>query len=467
MTVSSTGTLSSYFTSLITNIMTVESQPLKRAQTARDQITVRRNLFNQVNTKLKDLQASVKALLSTDASYAFESGRTTKVTAPSGSTVLTATAGSAAVVGNYAITVNSLAAVHRVNGDAQTAANTALGYAGSFTLNGVAIDVEANDTLIDVANNINNATYADGKAVRASIVDKRLVLENEYGGEGNTIAAADVSGGILQGLGVLAAGGAFAHVLQTPTTASLTVNGLTLTRDHNSGLTDVVNGLTINLAADGLGKTAEISVGSDSTPEKTAVNDFITKFNSLQTYLTQQLQRTGTAITCDIFDPANTCWQDIDLMVIGGGNYDPVVVQKQLATYMAAGKAVLILPSYWNDSERVRPVLSALGMAPGGYPGNYFSSSAELSITADRTPAQTLTAIDPWQPIVQSLTALAATSAPITPIPTITMLAPARRSCAIGCLLAISVMALSSSSRCLASMTASSEMTRWASALSE
>ncbi len=288
MTVSSTGTLSSYFTSLITNIMTVESQPLKRAQTARDQITVRRNLFNQVNTKLKDLQASVKALLSTDASYAFESGRTTKVTAPSGSTVLTATAGSAAVVGNYAITVNSLAAVHRVNGDAQTAANTALGYAGSFTLNGVAIDVEANDTLIDVANNINNATYADGKAVRASIVDKRLVLENEYGGEGNTIAAADVSGGILQGLGVLAAGGAFAHVLQTPTTASLTVNGLTLTRDHNSGLTDVVNGLTINLAADGLGKTAEISVGSDSTPEKTAVNDFITKFNSLQTYLTQQ-----------------------------------------------------------------------------------------------------------------------------------------------------------------------------------
>ncbi len=133
---------------------------------------------------------------------------------------------------------------------------------------------------------------------------------------------------------------------------------------------------------------------------------------TVQTYLTQQLQRPGTAITCDIFDPANTCWQDIDLMVIGGGNYDPVVVQKQLATYMAAGKAVLILPSYWNDSERVRPVLSALGMAPGGYPGNYFSSSTELSITADRTPAQTLTAIDPWQPIVQSLTALAATSLP-------------------------------------------------------
>lgn len=288
MTVSSTGTLSSYFTSLISNIMTVESQPLKRAQTSRDQITVRRNLFNQVNTKLKDLQTSVKALISTDASYAFESGRTAKVTAPSGLTVLTATAASSAVVGSYAITVNSLAAVHRVNGDAQTAANTALGHAGSFTLNGVSIDAGADDTLIDVANSINNATYADGKAVRASIVDKRLVLENEYGGVGNTIEATDVSGGVLQGLGVLSAGGAFAHVLQTPTTASLTVNGLTLTRDHNSGLTDVVNGLTINLAADGLGKTAEITVGSDSTPETTAVNDFLTKFNAIQSYLTTQ-----------------------------------------------------------------------------------------------------------------------------------------------------------------------------------
>ena len=43
----------------------------------------------------------------------------------------------------------------------------------------------------------------------------------------------------------------------------------------------------------------------------------------------------------------------------------------------------------------------------------------------------------------------------------------ARRSCAIGWRLAISVMARSSSSRCRASMIASSEMTRCASALSD
>ncbi len=290
MTISSTGSLSSYFTSLINNIMTVESQPLTRAETARDQVNVRRNLFTQVNTKLKDLQTSAKSLISSQASYAFESGHTVKVTAPSGSTVLTATAGSTAVVGTYAVTVHTLAASHRVNGDAQTASNTALNYTGSFSLNDVSIAVEADDTLIDIANSINNASYADGKAIRASIVDKRLVLENERGGVGNLITATDTSGGILQGLGILGAGGAFAHVLQTPSTASFTVNGLDLTRDSNTGLTDVVNGLTINLAADSLNKTAEITVGSDSTPEKTAVNDFITKFNTLQTYLTQQSQ---------------------------------------------------------------------------------------------------------------------------------------------------------------------------------
>ena len=297
MTVSSTGSLSSYFTSLINNIITVENQPLTRAQTARDQINVRRNLFNQVNTKLTDLQSSVRALISSQASYAFSSGRTAKVTAPSGSTVLTASAGTSAAVGRYSVAITTLAAAHRVHGDSQTAANTALSYSGSFTLNGTSIAVDSGDSLIDVAASINSATYADGKGVRASVVDKRLVLENEKGGAANLITATDVSGGILQGLGVLTAGGAFNHVLQTPTTASFSVNGIALTRDSNTGLTDVVNGLTINLAADGAGKTAEIEVGADSTPEKTAVDTFITKFNALQTYLTEQskVDVTGTA----------------------------------------------------------------------------------------------------------------------------------------------------------------------------
>ena len=288
MTISSTGNLSSYFTSLITNIITVESQPLTRAQTARDKVNVRRNLFTQVNTKLSDLQSSVRGLISSQASYAFSSGRTSKVTAPTGSTVLTASAGTSAAVGRYAVSVTTLAHAHRVHGDSQTAANTALNYGGSFTLNGATIAVESDDTLIDIAASINNASYADGKAVRASVVDKRLVLENERGGDANLITATDVSGGILQGLGVLTAGGAFSHVLQTPTTASFSVNGIALTRDTNTGLTDVVNGLTISLAADSEGKTAEIEVTSDSTPEKTAVEAFLTKFNTLQTYLTEQ-----------------------------------------------------------------------------------------------------------------------------------------------------------------------------------
>lgn len=128
---------------------------------------------------------------------------------------------------------------------------------------------------------------------------------------------------------------------------------------------------------------------------------------TVQTYVQQQLQITGTAVSCNVFDPANTCWQDIDLLVIGGGSDDPTVVQKQLALYMAAGKAVLILPGYWNDSERLRPVLNALGMSPGGYPGNYFSSSNELSIGADRTTAQTITAVDQWQSLVSAIKALA------------------------------------------------------------
>lgn len=121
MTISSTGNLSSYFTSLITNIITVDSQPLTRAQKARDQVSVRRNLFNQVNTKLGDLQSSVRTLISSNANYAFGSRAHIQGHGPDGSTVLTASAASSAAVGRYAISVTSLAAAHRVHGDAHRA----------------------------------------------------------------------------------------------------------------------------------------------------------------------------------------------------------------------------------------------------------------------------------------------------------------------------------------------------------
>jgi len=64
---------------------------------------------------------------------------------------------------------------------------------------------------------------------------------------------------------------------------------LNVTRSQNTGLTDVISGVTLNLASDAEGKSATLNVTSDNTAAKTAINSFITNFNSLQTYLASKM----------------------------------------------------------------------------------------------------------------------------------------------------------------------------------
>ncbi len=154
-----------------------------------------------------------------------------------------------------------------------------------YAAKGATINVDANDTLIDIAYSINHAKYADGNEVTATIVDNQLILSNARSGAGHLMQVSDLSGGtILNQLGILN-GSSFKNVMQTPTSAVFTVNGLPVTRSQNSGLTDVIQGVTLNLASDAEGKTASIAVTADSAKEQSTIKSFIDQFNSLQTYL--------------------------------------------------------------------------------------------------------------------------------------------------------------------------------------
>jgi len=155
----------------------------------------------------------------------------------------------------------------------------------SYTAQGTTITVNADDTLQDIANAINSATYADGNGVIASIVDRQLVLTAAQTGAAHTIAASDSSGTVLQTLGLLDGAGAFKHVLQSARDATFTVNGLTVTRSHNTGLDDVIAGVTLNLAADAEGHSATLTVAADTAAVRSKIDAFLAKFNEVQTYL--------------------------------------------------------------------------------------------------------------------------------------------------------------------------------------
>ncbi len=171
-----------------------------------------------------------------------------------------------------------------------TEANKATGAVQlAYNAKGASINVTSDMSLIDINSLINSGTYGDGNRVTSSIIDNTLVLKNESSGTQHTMEASDTSGGVLASLGVLSGG-----VLNTKVTAAdahFSVNGMDMVRSSNSGLTDVISGMTLDLASDAEGKSANLVVKSDSSNSTSTINKFLTAFNDLTSYIRT---KTGT-----------------------------------------------------------------------------------------------------------------------------------------------------------------------------
>ncbi|MHC1782820.1 MAG: flagellar filament capping protein FliD [Anaerolineaceae bacterium] len=165
-----------------------------------------------------------------------------------------------------------------------TAANKSTGAVKlDYTAKGASIDVTSDMSMVEIASLINDATFGSGNEVTASIINKTLVLRNQNTGAAHVMTASDTSGSVLSTLGILTGG-----VLNTTIAAidaSFSVNNMAMTRSSNTGLTDVVSGMTLSLASDAEGKSADIIVNSDNAAASTVINTFITAFNDLVTYL--------------------------------------------------------------------------------------------------------------------------------------------------------------------------------------
>ncbi|MFC1719088.1 flagellar filament capping protein FliD, partial [Candidatus Poribacteria bacterium] len=117
--------------------------------------------------------------------------------------------------------------------------------------------------------------YKGGREVAATIVDNYLILEADSTGLDMAINASgavlegSISGG--DGLGILTAPDTFNHAaLQAAADASFTVNGIAITRATNTGLDDVISGVTLDLLSEAESATGTVfddktAISSDST----------------------------------------------------------------------------------------------------------------------------------------------------------------------------------------------------------
>ncbi|MDD5052036.1 MAG: flagellar filament capping protein FliD [Sulfuricurvum sp.] len=190
----------------------------------------------------------------------------------------------------------------------------------SITSGGIAYNIgyTATTTLSDLAASINSAA---GTSVKASVLqvgatDYRLVLNSVKTGAGQTVSVSDSTSGTLNNqLFDATTKTSSMQDIQTARDASLTYNGITVTRSTNN-ITDIASGVTINLLQDA--GSANIAITQDVQSVSDAMSSFVQNYNTLTSQLSSMTSSDTTTGSIGVFSgdsSINSITRQINQMV--------------------------------------------------------------------------------------------------------------------------------------------------------
>ena len=259
---------------LIKQLMYLEAAPIRRLEQSKETIQARIKAWQDLNSALDTFKNRAKEL-----SDIFDK------MAPSvdNEEVLTVSANSFALAGEYEITVEQLFQAYTVASSGKVAAEE---ISGKFkiAINGYEVEIEANNSNIyEIAEMINKAVVEDGdkeiQLATASVVDNKLVIQAAEDvidiEKDNTLSFVYIEGDILSALKLEEP-----DVLHNHQNARFTVNGLTVERGKNEGIDDVIKGVTLNLKGK-TGEKATVKIGTDTALMKDKIKAFVDQYNKL------------------------------------------------------------------------------------------------------------------------------------------------------------------------------------------
>jgi len=293
--------------SLLTNLMTAEQQPLLALQKKEASVQARISALGTLKGSLSAVQTAAQSLIPATGQSATAKFSTFSA-AVTDNTIASATASTGAVKGSYPLEVTALAQAQRLTSPASTdtagtAALTAAlatggtlkielgaltGTTGSFSFAAdsareLNVTIAAGSTLDQVRDAINAA--ATDSRVSATIINgdggKQLVLTSGKSGTANVMKLSGIAGLDYNpaGAGTGTLSQASGNGGQAATDAVFKLNGITVTRSTNT-VTDVLDGVTLNLLKTNAGTPTTLTINQDSTSSLTAsLNTFIKSFN--------------------------------------------------------------------------------------------------------------------------------------------------------------------------------------------
>jgi flagellar hook-associated protein 2 len=288
--------------SLLTQLQTAESQPLVALQTKAKSYTSKLSAYGTIQSALSTLQTAAKKL---GDPTLFQSVTGT----PTVSGILSASVTDVSAAGNYTIDVTQLAQAQTVITAGQADTKTAIGN-GKITIDfgaitggtlnattgqytGATFTADASQTAksitIDPTNNtlegIRNAINGANAGVTATIVNdgsgspNRLVLTSSQTGEKSSMRiSVDGDANLQNLLNNDPAGTQNLKQTAVAQNAKLNVNGIDVTSATNT-VKEAIQGATLTLV--NTGKTG-LSMKENTAGVKTAINDFVKAYNSLQ-----------------------------------------------------------------------------------------------------------------------------------------------------------------------------------------
>ena len=276
--------------SIVSQLVALERRPINRVQNEQAQVNAQISAYGSLKSKISDFQSAMASLGSASSFKLFQG-------TSSNESVFTATVGSEALAGSYAVDVQALAERDKVAFGPFADSNTAI---GSGTLNlsvgseSFSINVGAGDSLASIRTAINEAS--DNTGVTASIVNSddgaRLVLSSNETGTDNALSVTvtgdgDGNDGDNAGLSALtyvSGGTNYATSISTASDAVVEIDGFTVTSSSNT-ISDAIDGISFTAKSVG---TASLDVTRDDEAILESVNQFAEAYNALRTEVNNQ-----------------------------------------------------------------------------------------------------------------------------------------------------------------------------------
>ena len=280
--------------------------------------------LQKIQSEASNLDNDIQALNSITGAL---SARTVSSSSPN---AVSASAASGASAGNHVVVVNNLATTASWT-SATFASGSAFLPAGSFSItNGSGfsstITTDGTTTLADVANQINGDHLGVTASVITDATGARLaIVANSSGTAANySVSTTDVRFGFAQAA--------------TGTNASLTVDGIQIASATNT-VTGALPGVTLNLLSANPEVEVSLAVAPDTSQAATAINSFVSDYNTLIKDLSSQFTFSGSSEGVLATDSAVRNLQS-ELLGALGYTYSPATGTTSIPTLSSLGISV-------------------------------------------------------------------------------------------------------------------------------